>query len=93
MESEAGETDALLPHTENNNDEDDRANAAQKLQPEAPSTPGASGEQTEMTAMNRPPERGPHTAETSFIKGPSSGRVWSSDTLKIKLANELANKE
>lgn len=38
--------------------------------------------------MNRPPERGPHTAETSFIEGVPSGRVSNTDSLRIRTANE-----
>ena len=39
--------------------------------------------------MNRPPERGSHTAETSFIEGNASGsRVHTQDSVKIQLANE-----
>ena len=65
---EPGERDPLMPHAEDNNDDDDRANAAQKLQPEASSTHVPSGEQTEMTTMKRPPKRGPRIADNSFIE-------------------------
>jgi len=44
--------------------------------------------------MNRPPERGLDTAETSFIEGNASGsRVYTQDSVKIQLADEtLAQK-
>ena len=39
------------------------------------------------------PTHGPDTAETFFIEGTPSGRVWSSDTLKIIVANETLKQE
>ena len=42
---EDGERDSLIPHTEDNDDDDgDRANTTQMFQPGASSTPGPSGE-------------------------------------------------
>ena len=73
---ESGERNPLIPHTENNDDDDDGTNTTQPVQPEASSTPGPSGKQIEMNTINRPPKRGSRTAETSFIEGTPSERVW-----------------
>ena len=61
-----GEKDPLLEHTDDRND-DDAGDTTGPFQPGSASTP----EQIPMrtTTMNRPPERGSHTAETSFIEG------------------------
>ena len=57
-----GNTDPLMEHTDDRNDGDTTG----PFQPGSVSTPGPS-EQIPMrtTTMNRPPERGLHTAETS----------------------------
>ena len=78
----------LIPHTEVYDDDDDRANTKQTFQPEASCTPGPSGKHMETTTMNRPPKRGPRTAETSFIEGGVD-----SDTLKVRLANKTIIQE
>ena len=89
---EDGERDPLIPHTEDNNDDDDRANTTQPFQPEASSTPGPSGEQIGMTTRNRPPERGPHTGETSFIKRPRHRRVLTAeDMVTREVEDEFPN--
>ena len=64
-----GNTDPLMEHTDDRND-DDNGDTTGPFQPGSASTPGP-GEQIPMrtTTMNRPPERGSHTAETSFIEG------------------------
>ena len=64
-----GEKDPLMEHTDDRNDDDD-GDTTGPFQPGSASTPGP-GEQIPMrtTTMNRPPERGSHTAETSFIEG------------------------
>lgn len=61
-----GDTDPLMKHTDDRNDGDKTG----QFQPGSASAPGP-GEQIPMrtTTMNRPPERGSHTAETSFIEG------------------------
>ena len=61
-----GETDPLLKDTDDRNDDDTTG----PFQPGSSSTPGP-GEQIPMrtTTINRPPEHGSHTAETSFIEG------------------------
>ena len=85
---EDGERDPFIPHIEDDDDDDDRANTTKPFQPEASSTPRPSGEQMEMTTRNRPPKRGPHSAETPFIEGGVD-----SDTLKIRVANETIIQE
>ena len=64
-----GERDPLMEHRDDRND-DDGGDTTVPFQPGSASTPGPS-EQIPMrtTTMNRPPERGSHTAETSFIEG------------------------
>ncbi|KAL9969011.1 hypothetical protein ACROYT_G021168 [Oculina patagonica] len=60
-----------MEHTDDRNaGNDDDGNATGRFEPGDASTPGPS-EQIPMrtTTMNRPPERGSHTAETSFIEG------------------------
>ena len=61
-----GERDPLMEHTDDRNDDDD-GDTTGPFQPGSASTPGPS-EQIPMrtTTMNRPPERGSHTAETSY---------------------------
>ena len=63
------ERDPLMKHTDDRNDDDD-GDTTGSFQPGSASTPGPS-EQIPMgtNTMNRPPERGSHTAETSFIEG------------------------
>ena len=63
---EPGERDPLMPHAEDNNDDDDRANAAQKLQPEASSTHVPSGEQTEMTTMKKTSKARGHASQITL---------------------------
>ena len=64
-----GEKDPLLKNTGDRNNDDD-GDTTGPFQPGSSSTPGP-GEQIPIrtTPMNRPPERGSHTAETSFIEG------------------------
>ena len=64
-----GDTDPLMEHTDDRNDDDD-GDTTGPFQPGSSSTPGP-GEQIPMrtTTMNMPSERGSHTAETSFIEG------------------------
>ena len=61
-----GEKDPLIDHTDDRNDDggDDTTGA---FQPGSASTPEQIPIRT--TTMNRPPERGSNTAETSFIEG------------------------
>ena len=63
-----GETDPLMEHTDDRKDDDEDTTG--RFDPASASTPGP-GENIPMrtTTMNRPPERGSHTAETSFIEG------------------------
>ena len=82
----------LISHTDDNGD-DDGDDVNPYPPPEEPQ-PGPPGEQIDMSTMNRPPpERGSHTAGKSFIEGTPSERVWSSDTLKIKTANEILQQD
>ena len=46
-----------------------------------------------MTSMNRTPERGSHHADTSFIEGTPSGRIMTSEALRIQTANETLQQE
>lgn len=71
MAEGVSETDPLMGHTDDRNDGDgDHTNATRPFQPRAAST-HTPGEQisSRTTTMNRPSERGPQTAETSFIEG------------------------
>ena len=64
-----GETDPLMEHTDDRNDEDD-GDTTGTFDPGSASTPGRRERiPLRTTTMNRPPERGSHTAETSFIEG------------------------
>ena len=69
---EFGEKDPLLEHTDDRDDDDRDEDTTRPFQPYDHSTPGPSGEQIEMTTMNRGKEKGPKTAETSFIEGDES---------------------
>ena len=60
-----GETDPLMEHTDDRNDDGDTTGA---FDPRSSSTPGRERIPMRTTTMNRPPERGSHTAETSFIE-------------------------
>ena len=60
-----GDTDPLMEHTDDCNDDDDRNTKV----PGSTSTPGPGEQIPRTTTMNRLPERGSHTAETSFIEG------------------------
>jgi len=67
-----GDKDPLIEH----NDDDDDDGGTNPFQPESSSTPGPSGEDIPLTTMNREKEKGPSTAETSFIEGnPAVSRV------------------
>ena len=60
-----GDTDPLMEHTDDRNDDDDGDTKG----PGSTSKPGPGEQILRTTTMNRPPERGSHTAETSFIEG------------------------
>ena len=63
------ETVPLLDHTDERND-DDKDITTGAFDPRSSSTPGRRERiPLRTTTMNRPPERGSHTAETSFIEG------------------------
>lgn len=69
--------DPLLEHTDDRNDngDNDESDATGPFNPGGASTPGPSERiPLRATTTNRPPERGSHTAENSFIKGNVSGR-------------------
>ena len=79
------ETDPLLKHGDN---DDDDGVATNPFQTESSSTPGPSGEDIPLTMMNRESEKWPSTAETSFIESTSRRRIQlNSDSLKIQVAN------
>ena len=82
--------DPLIPDT---GDDDDDADTPQDPLPTGASTSEQGGESHPMTSMSRPPERGPHQAETSFIEGTPSGRIMTSDNMRIQTANELIQQE
>ena len=46
-----------------------------------------------MTTTNRSPERGPRTAETSFIEGAHSEQVLDANSLKIETTNEIKKQD
>ena len=71
----------LIEHEEKDDDDDDD-DTTHPFQPDVHSTPGPSGEEIPMTTMNREKEKGPASAETSFIEGNISRR-----NQKITLAN------
>ena len=91
MEDGDGKTDPLIPHTEDNDYDDNRDNTTEPFQPEAASIPRPSGESHSMTTMNRPPEHGPHTAETSFIEGTydTSGIPTKEDMVLDEVKNDF----
>lgn len=60
-----GDRDPLIPHPD---DGDDDGDATGEFDPPDSSSRRPSGEQIPMNTMNRPPERGPRTAETSFTE-------------------------
>ena len=93
---EAGEEDPLLEHEEKDDDDDDDDNTTHPFQPDDHSTPGPSGEEIPMTTFNRGKEKGPESAETSFIEGPTHSRVLELDkkaweTLTMKFPNAKAS--
>ena len=71
----------LIEHEEKDDDDDDD-DTTHPFQPDVHSTPGPSGEEIPKTTMNREKEKGPASAETSFIEGNISRR-----NKKITLAN------
>ena len=80
--------DPLIPHTDDDDDDDTPQNPL----PTGADTPEGS-ESHPMTSMSRPPERGPHHADTSFIEGTPSGRIMTSDNMRIETANETLQQE
>ena len=74
----ANETDPLLEHEEKKDDDGD-GNTTDPFQPSGASTPRPSGEQIPMTTMNREKEKGPASAETSFIEGSTHSKVLELD--------------
>lgn len=70
---EGGERDPLIPPDEDDDDGDE--NTTQPFQPDDHSTPGPSGEEIPMTTFSRGREKGPESAETSFIEGRMRSRV------------------
>ena len=69
----------LLEHEEKDDDDDDDDDTTHPFQPDVHSTPGPSGEEIPMTTMNREKEKGPASAETSFIEGSPRSRVLTSN--------------
>ena len=71
----------LLEHEEkdDDDDDDDDGDTTNPFQPGGSSTPGPSGEEIPMTTMNREKEKGPASAETSFIEGSTHSRVLELD--------------
>ncbi|KAL9953131.1 hypothetical protein ACROYT_G040493 [Oculina patagonica] len=71
-----GDRDPLLENTDDRNaGNDDDGDRTGRFDPTVTSSPGPSIPlQTRTTTMNRPPERGSRTEETSFIEGYVSGR-------------------
>ena len=74
------EEDPLLEHKEKDDDD-----TTHPFQPDVHSTPGTSGEEIPIRTMNREKEKGPASAETSFIEG-NIPRM-NPDNVKIKIAN------
>ena len=70
---EGGERDPLIPPDEDDDDGDE--NTTQPFQPDDHSTPGPSSEEIPMTTFSRGREKGPESAETSFIEGHTCSRV------------------
>ncbi|CAH3172586.1 unnamed protein product [Porites lobata] len=64
---EGGQRDPLIPPDEDDDDGDE--NTTQPFQPDDHSTPGPSSEEIPMTTFSRGREKGPESAETSFIEG------------------------
>ena len=63
-----GEKEPLMEHTDDRNDDDEDTTG--RFDPASASTPGpVENIPMRTTTINRPPERGSHTAETSFIEG------------------------
>ena len=69
------EEDPLLEHEEKDDDDDNDDDTTHPFH----STPGPSGEEIPMTTMNRGKEKGPTSAETSFIEGSPISRVLTSN--------------
>ena len=75
--TEFGDTDPPIKH--NDDDDDDDGDNINPFQPSS-SPPGPSGEDIRLTMMNREREKGPSTAETSFIEeNPAVSRVLASN--------------
>lgn len=72
---EGGQRDPLIPPDEDDDDGDE--NTTQPFQPDDHSTPGPSSEEIPiaMTTFSRGREKGPESAETSFIEGRTCSRV------------------
>jgi hypothetical protein len=68
-----GDKDPLIEHDDDDDDDDDGGTSR-------PSQPGPSGEDIPLTTMNREKEKGPSTAETSFIEGAPRGRIWGTNS-------------
>ena len=83
---EDGEENPLLEHEEKDDDDDDTTHP---FQPDVHSTPGPSGEEIPMTIMNREKEKGPSTAETSFIEGSPLSRVLASNAKTWETLTEI----
>ena len=89
-----GDRDPLMEHTDDRDDDDD-GDPNKTFESGSASTPGPSEQipmQTRTTTMNRPPERGSNTAETSFIEGDTGSRT-TFDSLKIQVANETLSQK
>ena len=80
MENE--ETDPFLEHEEKDDDDDDDGDTTNPFQPGGASTPGPSSEEIPMTTMNKEKDKGPGSAETSFIEGSTHSRVLELDKKK-----------
>ena len=80
MENE--EIDPLLEHEEKDDDDDDDGDTSNPFQPGGASTPGPLSEEIPMTTTNKEKEKGPGSAETSFIEGSTHSRVLELDKKK-----------
>ena len=89
--------DNTLADRNNDDDGTDTQPLLPSPPPPPPEDPYHGSEQHEMTRVDPEqsglPKRGPDTIETSFIEGTPLGRVWSSDTFKIMVANEAIKQE
>lgn len=89
-----GDTDPLLGHSDDNNDEDD-GDSTRPFQPYCNSTPGPSGEQLEMRTMYTEfREDGAKMVQTSFMEGINLKTLRNSIKIahaKDELRNQFSN--